>query len=102
MERKEWLPGDGDSGDAAGLSDGDSGGIGVAAAVKHLRELGALAGTGLSDDYDDGAALNGFDDLFFILDYGKCCHRTREAEAVSASRTVQKRWARNAERKLLI
>jgi hypothetical protein len=33
--------------------------------------LGALAGTGLADDDDDGVLLNGLEDLFFVLDDGK-------------------------------
>lgn len=68
------IPGDGDGGDSTGLSDGD---FGVTAAVEHLRELSALAGTGLSDDDDNGVVLYGFDDLFFVLDYGKGCHVPR-------------------------
>lgn len=74
------LPGDGDGGNSTWLSDGD---FAVAAAVKHLRELSALAGPRLPDDNDNGVPLNGFDDFFFILDYGK---RNHPVPRVKASR----------------
>lgn len=71
VEIEEGIPGDGYGGDTTGLSDGD---FRVTAAVKHLRELSALAGTGFSDDDGNRVVLYGLDDFFFVLDNGKGCH----------------------------
>jgi len=81
LEIEEVLPGDGDGGNSTWLSDGD---FAVVAAVKHLRELSALAGAGLSDNNHNRVPLNGFDDLFFILDYGKRNHPLLRVKASRA------------------
>lgn len=79
LEIEVVLPGDGNGGNSTWLSDCD---FAIAAAVKHLRELSALAGPRLPDDNHNGVPLNGFDNFFFILDYGKRNHPVPRLKAV--------------------